>query len=236
MFAPLKKSRILSDLKHLIYPETCLSCDAELSYSEKHLCGLCAVELPYTNLFAVSKEENRLEKLFWGRIPLVFGYTHLFFEKKSSSQKILFRIKYRSDSKLANFFGEQIGQVLTQNYSAQMPDLIIPIPLHHRKKFIRGYNQSEELAKGIEKSSGIPYSENFVRRNRFTETQTKKSRFERWDNLSEAFSVDEKIKQYKHILLVDDVATTGSTIEQVYLTICRIHPEVQVSVVTLAIA
>lgn len=236
MFGPLKKSKIILDLKHLIYPEICLSCGNELSHSEKHLCGPCGNELSYTNMNAVSKEENRLEKLFWGRIPLVFGYTHLFFEKKAVSQKVLFRIKYRSDPKLAVFFGGQIGTVLKEHYADNLPDIIIPIPLHHRKKFIRGYNQSEELAKGMEKTSGIPYSDKLVKRRRFTETQTKKSRFERWENLSEAFEVSDTITQHRHLLLVDDVATTGSTIEQVYLTIRAMHPEVRVSVVTLAIA
>lgn len=227
---------IFRDLKHLLYPEVCLSCSAELSSSENHVCTICRDELPYSNMARLSKEDNPTEKLFWGRIPLTLGYSHLVFQKNTASQEVLFRIKYKSDFRLAQYFGEEIGYEIRSNFSHLLPDLIIPVPLHHQKKFIRGYNQSEMLAKGILKSTNIPYSKSIVTRNRHTETQTKKGRFERWNNLQDAFTVHSDIKKYAHIVIVDDVVTTGSTIEQITIAIREVHPDVQISVVTLAIA
>lgn len=226
----------LRDLKHLVYPELCLCCGRELSIKETHICIMCSSELLYTNMLNFPDEENEIKKLFYGRIPLIEGYAHLRFLKKSSSQKILFNIKYRSQPQLATYFGNEIGSLISSKWQLNLPEVIIPVPLHHRKEFLRGYNQSAALAQGISETSHITADNNLVKRIKFTETQTKKSRFERWNNLSGVFHVSPKIKNYEHLLLVDDVSTTGSTIEQLYLVIKEKHPEVKISVITLAIA
>jgi len=228
--------RISADLRHLVFPDACLSCSCELSREEKHLCTECLTTLPITNMERFEGDATPLEKLFWGRIPLVFAYAHLFFQKKGASQKILFNIKYTNNKHLAVFLGENIGSVLKDSMEKTKVDLLIPVPLHHRKKFIRGYNQSEELGKGISSTSGVNMRTDLILRRRFTETQTKKSRFERWGNLDNAFQVSQDIQSYQHLVLVDDVATTGATIEQLVLEIRKVHPEVQLSVVTLALA
>lgn len=228
--------RIAVDLRHLIFPEACLICSRELSREEKHLCSFCLHELPRTNMQDYKDEPTPLEKLFWGRIQLEFAYSHLFFQKKGPSQRILFNIKYSHNQMLAEFFGEEIGRTIHSKMDQTGAEALIPIPLHHRKQFIRGYNQSEKLGTGIARTSGIPLMNDLVKRRRFTETQTKKSRFERWGNLNNAFEVSPEIQKFRYIVLVDDVATTGATIEQLVLEIRKVHPTVRFSVVTLALA
>ena len=235
IFYPLLAT-IFSDIKHLIFPESCLCCRRELSKSETHLCFQCTSELPLSYLDKIDSEENAVRKLFLGRLPIELAYAHLRFEKGGASRKILFRIKYKSDRQLAVYFGEEIGKKLLPVNQTQLPDVLIPVPLHHRKEFMRGYNQSEALTEGISTSSGIPQNTKLCSRIRFTETQTKKGRFERWSNLDNVFSISPLIKNYAHIAIVDDVLTTGSTVEQLVLAIRTIHPEVRVSVLTLALA
>ena len=235
IFYPLLAT-IFSDIKHLIFPESCLCCRRELSKSETHLCFQCTSELPLSYLDKIDSEENAVRKLFLGRLPIELAYAHLRFEKGGASRKILFRIKYKSDRQLAVYFGEEIGKKLLPVNQTQLPDVLIPVPLHHRKEFMRGYNQSEALTEGISTSSGIPQNTKLCSRIRFTETQTKKGRFERWSNLDNVFSISPVIKNYAHIAIVDDVLTTGSTVEQLVLAIRTIHPEVRVSVLTLALA
>lgn len=227
---------ILSDIKHLVFPESCLCCRRELSKSETHLCFECKNELPISYLDKIESDDNAVRKLFIGRLPLELAYAHLRFEKDGASRKILFRIKYKSDRQLAVYFGEEIGKKLLQVEQSQLPDILIPVPLHHRKEFMRGYNQSEALSEGISASSGIAQHSKLCTRTRFTETQTKKGRFERWSNLDNVFSISPSIKKYAHIAIVDDVLTTGSTVEQLVLSIQAIHPEVRISVLTLALA
>lgn len=229
------KKIIIRDLLHLVFPEECLVCENELTASDQHLCSICRAELIRTN-FELFEEETPMDKLFWGRTKVEFTYAHLFFKKGSSSQKILFSLKYRNNPELGKFFGQEIGKAINEVLNKLQVDAIIPVPLHPRKKFIRGYNQSEALAKGIAENTGIPVREDLVKRNTFTSSQTGKSRFERWENVTSKFSVGRQIKNLKHVLLIDDVITTGSTIESIIEIIKQEHPEIQISVVTLAIA
>lgn len=177
-----------------------------------------------------------MDKLFWGRTPVIFTYAHLSFQKEGSSQKVLFNLKYRHKKSLGNFFGKEIGQQIKGRLPHSKSCVIVPVPLHHKRKFTRGYNQSEALASGIEEIIDLPIRTDLARRVRHTDTQTKKSRFERWDNLTGVFSVSDDIRLYEQVVLVDDVITTGATLEQLMLAIKNVHPEVRFCVVTLAIA
>jgi len=114
--------------------------------------------------------------------------------------------------------------------------VLIPVPLHFKKEFIRGYNQSEVLAKGIAEVLAVPVDIKSIIRNKHTETQTKKSRFQRWENVDSIFEVKPGLNKYKHVVLVDDVITTGSTMEALIQAINKHHPQLEISVVTLAIA
>ena len=230
----LHVKKILS-LLHLVYPEQCLVCDKELSIQEKHLCSFCTQNISHTN-FHLLEEASSMDKLFWGRVKVENTYAHIFFEKNKTSQDILFSLKYKNNSDIGVYFGKQIGKTLTSQKSYSTIDAVIPVPLHPKKQFIRGYNQSEALAKGICSSFLKKLDLSTVKRTRHSESQTKKSRFQRWDNVNDIFKIKHTIEDYKHILLVDDVITTGSTLESIIVALRKRNPELQISVATLAIA
>ena len=230
-----KRPKIVSDIENLIFPNECYACEKELSRFEKHLCFFCESDLPLTN-FHLFDGETPTDKLFWGRINVTKTYSHLFFEKNKTSQTILFNLKYRNKPELGVYFGEKIGSNLKTIKDFESIDTIIPVPLHHKKEFIRGYNQSEMLANGICNVLNKPMDSKTVQRTKHSTSQTKKSRFQRWDNVNEIFKVKEKINHYKHIMLVDDVITTGSTIESIIHAIRKKNPDILISVVTLAVA
>lgn len=228
--------QLIADLGHLIFPNLCVACENELSRSEKHLCAFCESSLTLTNFHLFDNEVTPVEKLFWGRIELTATYSHVFFEKNKASQNILFNLKYKNKPQLGVYFGNKIGTTITQIDKFQDVDAFIPVPLHPKKAFIRGYNQSEMLAKGICDAVNKKMDTSTIRRTHHTETQTKKSRFQRWDNVNEKFKVSDKVLNYKHVVLVDDVITTGSTIESVAAALRKKNPSLSISVVTLAVA
>ena len=230
-----KKLKIVSDIENLIFPNECYSCEKELSRFENHLCSFCEIDLPLTN-FHLFDGESPTDKLFWGRVNITNTYSHLFFEKNKTSQTILFNLKYKNKPELGVYFGEKIGENIIKIKGLENIDAIIPVPLHHKKEFIRGYNQSEVLAIGINNILNKTLDLKTVQRTKHSASQTKKSRFQRWDNVNEIFKVSEKIKHYKHIVIVDDVITTGSTIESIIHAIRKKNPDILISVVTLAVA
>lgn len=225
----------LNDIGNLVFPNSCLACENELSRFEKHLCSFCKQELPLSN-YHLYTEPSPIDKLFWGRVSISNTYAHLFFEKNKISQTILFNLKYKSKSELGIYFGREIGVTLKQLPAFQSVDTLIPVPLHHKKEFIRGYNQSEVLAEGMAEILHIKVDRKSVKRNKHSVSQTKKSRFQRWENVNEIFKISDQIKRYKHVVLVDDVITTGSTLESIIVAIRKKNPEIKISVVTLAAA
>jgi ComF family protein len=230
-----KRFTLLQDLTHLIFPEKCLSCTSELSRNEKHICSTCTSSLSLTS-FHLFDEATEMDKLFWGRTPIHSTYTHLYFEKNKASQNILFSLKYRNNKAIGNYFGQQIGNHLLEMASFSTVDVVVPVPLHPKKEFIRGYNQSRALAEGICSSMGLQLNEAIVKRNKHSSSQTKKSRFDRWDNVQSAFSITSNVTKYKHLLLIDDVVTTGSTLESIAMEIKQLTPDIKISIATLAIA
>lgn len=232
---PFSIRSIGHDLLHLLYPEKCLSCDTELAISEKNICSLCNAQLTESN-YDLFQEATQMDQLFWGRTPIESTYAHLLFEKEKSSQNILFSLKYRNATAIGEYFGQVIGQRLKDLPKFNSVDAVIPVPLHPKKEFLRGYNQSDHLARAIASAMSTSYDKKTVRRIRHNETQTRKNRFQRWDNVQGLFSIGSNIKKYKHIMLVDDVITTGSTIDSLATSIRKAHPNVKISVVTLAIA
>lgn len=230
-----KSSKMLSDLGNLIFPSECLSCEKELSRFESYLCSFCENDLPLTN-FHLFEEPTPTDKLFWGRVDITKTYSHLFFEKNKTSQTILFSLKYKNKPELGVYFGKKIGENLKLMSVFNNIDAVIPVPLHHKKEFIRGYNQSEVLALGICEILNKPMDTRTIHRTKHSASQTKKSRFQRWDNVNEIFKINSKINSYKHIVLVDDVVTTGSTLESIIQAIRKKNPTILISVVTLAVA
>lgn len=230
-----KLTRPLDDLLHLVYPQACLICERELSPLNKHICSFCSDELTYTD-FHLFEEASPMDQLFWGRVPVHNTYAHIHFRKNAGAQNLLFNLKYQNNRELGVFFGNEIGKRIGSVRDYHSAEAIIPVPLHFKKQFIRGYNQSAMLASGLSQYLEIPVNEKLVKRTQHTSTQTKKNRFQRWDNVSSIFSVNNSIKKFDHIILVDDVITTGSTIEALIRSLLIANPDLKISVVTLAIA
>ena len=228
-------SNSVSPLSHLLFPESCVVCSRELTKSNNHLCSFCHGEIELT-CFELYSDFTEMDQLFWGRVQVDYTYAHFRFKKNAPPQKILFALKYQNGSSIGAYFGEEIGRKLNQSERWKDVDLLIPVPLHPKKLFIRGYNQSQAIAQGISEITQTPMNLNLVRRSSFTKTQTGKSRFERWENVANKFDINNGIKKYKHIVLVDDVITTGATIESIIQSIRKVDASIRISVVTLAIA
>lgn len=226
-----------NDLLHLVYPESCLVCHAELTAGIVNICPICESDLKFT-YFESFQEPSSMDKLFWGRANLDSTCAFLNFEQDTSTQQILHAIKYRNKQELAVEMGSRFGERLLLNpekYGAV--GALIPVPLHPKKRFVRGYNQSELIADGISRSTKIPVLTDFLTKGVHTQSQTTKSRFMRWDNVADVFKVNaEKCASISHIALVDDVVTTGSTLEACIHAIRAELPEMKISVFSLAIA
>ena len=206
-------------LLHLIFPATCIACKAELSASDTPLCPFCINDLDYTH-FEKYTESTTLEKLFWGRVPIEQAYAHLFYRKGGSTQQILQELKYKFNAELGRNFGNSIGNILRE-----------------KKEFSRGYNQSAILAEGISESMSIPIHALGLKKSKHTESQTRKGRFLRWDNVKNNFSLSSQTNwDGKHIVFVDDVITTGATLESLIRTVLEKYPDIRVSVISLAFA
>lgn len=178
-----------------------------------------------------------MDQLFWGRVPVEKTYAHYYFKKQGGIQKLLFSLKYGKNHLLGQELGEVVGKELNKHTHKYDFDVLIPVPLHPKRQFKRGYNQSELLAKGIAEELKCAIEINAVKRRANNNTQTGKSRFERWENVSTIFEVNPKsLASYDHIAIVDDVITTGSTVEALINEILKIYPHVKISVVTLALA
>jgi ComF family protein len=181
-------------------------------------------------------ENNPVSRIFWGRVNLSSATSFLFFNKGGSVQKLIHQLKYKGSIETGNFLGELMGNDLIKSDLYNTIDAIIPVPLHKKKLHIRGYNQSDIIARGIGKSMSIPTVSNTLIRTEFTETQTKKARYSRWENVKGKFGINNQEDiEGKHVLLVDDVLTTGATIESCAQTLLEV-PNIIVSVATVAYA
>lgn len=217
---------------NIVYPKLCLVCNYNLLEQENFICLNCYGNLPVTNYHL--NADNPVEKAFWGRIPLQKAFSFLYFNNKGAAQKLLHQLKYKKNKELAQFLGVIYGEQLAKTLSNNNIQAIVAIPLHKTKYRLRGYNQSEWFAQGICEVTNLENLCNTVVRNVATETQTKKTRFERWQNVEEIFSVVEPTRlKNKHILLVDDVITTGATIEACAQTLIKIEG-VKISIASIA--
>jgi ComF family protein len=203
---------MLSDFISLIYPINCLSCGEILNKNEKHICLRCKYKLPKTDFHKFS--ENPVSKLFWGRIGIQSAAAYYYFNKGGGVQHLLHAIKYRGEKEAANEIGMMYGTELKDSPFFNTVDLILPVPLHPKKKKLRGYNQSDFIAEGIANGMGKAFNPDLLARNAANESQTRKSRFVRWENVESIFDVvDKSAVEGKHVLIVDDIITTGATIE-----------------------
>ena len=225
---------ILSPLVHFFYPHNCIGCGSDIIEKENFLCLECINDLPHTSF--ATHAGNPIEKIFWGRIPVTSGMSEFYFSKDSIIQNCIHEFKYWGNKKLGLYLGKMMGKSMLNSNRFSNIDYIIPLPLFTAKEFKRGFNQSSILCSGINEIMNILMVTKNVIRIIHTETQTKKGRIQRWENVEKSFSVIEPFMlKGKHILLVDDVITTGATIEACSREILKIEG-VQLSVASLAIS
>ncbi|MES2565998.1 MAG: phosphoribosyltransferase family protein [Bacteroidota bacterium] len=225
---------MIQDFLSLIYPRNCVACGNSLYKHEDQICNYCYTNLPKTNFH--SGHRNPVDSLFYGRIPLLLASSFYLFQKKGSIQKILHAIKYKSNKDLAVLVGKWYAEDLKTDPVISRSDYIVPVPLHSKKLKMRGFNQSEEFAKGLAEGLKTSLNTSVLIRKDFTETQTKKSKYERWENVEDVFElIAPDTFKNKHVVLVDDVITTGATIEACCQLLHSIEG-IQISVLSIAYA
>lgn len=199
-------------LLQLLYPNICICCHNHLVDTETYVCTACLLQLPLTNFHKLP--DNNLQKVFWGRLKIETAISLLYYKKGGKTAKLLHALKYHNNPEIALFLGRFYATFLKDYILQNNITSVVAIPLHKNKLRMRGYNQSEMLSCGLAEILGIENLSAHLIRNKFTETQTKKSRLDRSENVNNVFEVtDESIFENKHVLLIDDVITTGATIE-----------------------
>ena len=202
----------LADFVSLLFPELCAACRESLVANEHLICMDCTYNLPFTNFHL--QPENIVARQFWGKIQLEGAYALYYFTKGGKIQNLMHQFKYRGIKQIGNLLGNIAGGQLIKNDVFNTVDLIVPVPLHKKRMQQRGYNQSTCFAEGLAQKLNATVDDNNLVRVTATETQTHKSRFARFENMQEVFTIkDPERLANKHILLVDDIITTGSTLE-----------------------
>jgi len=225
---------LFNDFLSLIYPRQCEACGGTLLEQEKYICLQCLVDLPKSK--NTIKHGNEILNVLLGRVPLQSANYLYSFEKSGPVQNLLHAIKYQNQKELATFLGEQMAFELKDQIALQNIDYLIPIPLHQKKLKSRGYNQSEFFAKGISNQIQKPILSQNLKRTVETSTQTKKRKYQRWENVKGIFELQQPEQLInKHILLVDDVVTTGATIEAAWEALKEVEG-INVSVASIAFA
>lgn len=225
----------LSDAKeallHLIFPHVCAGCGSDLLGKDNILCIDCISSLPET-LFHLHAN-NPVEKLFWGRLPVTHATAQYYFVKESLMQRLMHAFKYRGNKDLGLFLGRLMGHQLAQSNRFSFVDAVVPLPLFASKESKRGFNQAAILCDGIAEVLGKPILKKTIVRTTHTESQTKKNRVQRWQNMEGRFLLkNESSINGKHILLIDDVVTTGATLEACGIELLKAE-DIRLSIATL---
>ena len=226
--------KILNHLINLFYPRVCPACGNLLIQGEETVCLSCLYLLPKTHY--ENNPENPLAQTYWGQVDFHAVTAEYFFSKTGKVQHLLHQLKYQGNKDAGYFLGQQLGESIRNAEPFQGIDYLVPIPLHPKKEHLRGYNQSFVIAQGVEEKTGIPINKGVLIRKVYTSTQTRKSREERWDNVKEIFDViDAEVFVSKHVLLIDDVLTTGATLMAAGSTLLKV-PDIIVSAAAVACA
>lgn len=230
----MRITNLLNDFFDLLYPNLCVVCGTNLQRNEQCLCLTCLNEIPKTNYHL--QPDNLIEKRFWGKVTIYRGTAFFFFQKGSAFQKLLHSLKYKGEKEIGVVLGKYAAIDLIESADFSSVDVIVPVPLHPKKLKKRGYNQSECIGKGLSEILKAPQDTTTLKRIKENTTQTRKSVFERYENTEGIFELSDKAALAdKHILLVDDVLTTGSTLEACIRELSQING-IKISIFTLAVA
>lgn len=232
MINPIKN--IIHSTLHLFYPHVCSGCGSDLLEKDNLLCLKCMHHLPHTHFANLAN--NPVEKYFWGRLPVTAAYSQFYFSKEFLIQQLIHQLKYQGNTDIGFYLGEIMGKTMLNCNRFKTIDALVPLPLYADKEHKRGYNQATVICNGIAAIMNIPVLKTAVIRKHATETQTRKHRTERWENVKQSFTVVRGNELAgKHLLLVDDVITTGATLEACGQAILEMD-NVQLSLATLAYA
>ena len=224
--------KLLKDLFYLFYPNICANCNEQLLQNEKVICTFCRHDLPLTNFQSYTK--NKVSRIFSGRITIEKAYALLFFRKQGVTKNLIHDLKYKGNEEVGVFFGNWIGEIVAKNKEFSTVDFIVPVPIHAKKKKIRGYNQVTKFGECLSMHLKAPLNEDVLIRQSATKTQTLKSRFERFNDLESKFSAkNTSIFKEKHILIIDDVITTGATLEACAQELLK-TPGIKISILTMS--
>ena len=225
---------LLNAVVGLFYPSVCAACGNSLFQWEKTVCTRCRSLLPKTGY--ERHEGNPLAQVFYGKVRLRAVTACYFFSKEGKVQHLIHELKYKDNPDAGVYLGQELGKTLREAPLFQDLDYLIPVPLHPKKEKERGYNQSLMIAQGVAEVTGVPVGTTFLTRSVYTSTQTHKSKEERWQNVKGIFELHHAEQlQGKYVLLIDDVLTTGATLEACALTL-SVVPSITISCATAACA
>lgn len=225
-------NKLFGDFVSIFFPRECGCCGCVLKHQEKFICVACDFHLPYTNFHEYS--DNDTARQLWGKAPVEEACSFLLLQKDSRVEHLIYQIKYNRQPFLAEYFGYQYGLKLLKVQAYQGIDFIVPVPLHSSKFRKRGYNQSTYFGRGLSRAMEIPLREDILIRKKATISQTGKGRLDRYENVNDVFDCQPTVLMANvHILLVDDVLTTGATIVSAALTLLASF-DCRISIVTLA--
>lgn len=222
----------ISSFFDILFPDLCKSCSRPMNIGEVIICTSCRHKLPQTDYHLY--KNNKIEKIFYGRSKIEFASSFLFFNKNGLTQNLIHKLKYKGHQEIGTLIGNWYGSIL-RDESKLVFDYIVAVPLHRHKERKRGYNQVDTLGIALAEIFGAVYSKNNLVRIYKSETQTKKSRFARWMNVKEIFSLkDHELFENKSVLLIDDVVTTGATLDACCNELSK-SMGIKVSIITIAI-
>jgi len=225
---------MLKSLVNLVFPDVCLTCQLQLTDNEKQLCTSCRHKLPLTNYHL--NQDNFISRLFYGRAKIETGTALLHFEKKGITQQLIHQLKYKEQQQVGTLLGTWLGTELSNCKDYSNIDLVIPVPLHIKKLRSRGYNQVSKFGQEIATALQVDYTEDVLLKISNTTSQVTKNRFSRWTGKNDTFALSNTHKiTGKHILLVDDIITTGATLEACIIELNKAK-NIKISIATMSIA
>jgi ComF family protein len=226
---------LLEDFLSLFYPRLCLACQQEAIQLGQITCITCEYTLQNIELDLHLEKQNKVTEKFWGRVQIKYGAALYPFTKDGRTQKLIHQLKYKGKKEIGVLLGKRMGRKLKEVAHFRDVDFIIPVPLHPKKLRIRGYNQAALIAEGLSQSMQIPHLSNGLVRSIHSKSQTKKTREERFKNVESVFQIGEpSLLEGKHILLVDDVLTTGATLESCALQLLAL-PNTTISIAVIGL-